>query len=108
MATAIPTLTVSRAGGSLPAVATAASVYVDENDGNVVVQVYNPTGSEVTITLTPAATVAGLTVTGPTIAIASGATRWVGPFPPAVFNDSDGRAYIVDPSGALHFNGLRF
>lgn len=105
----IPTLTVSRAGGVLPAGVSGTDVYVDDNDGNAVVQVYNPTAAPVTITLVPAATVAGdLSVTGPTVVVASGATIWVGPLQPVIFNNSTGQAHITDPSGSLVFTALRF
>ncbi len=109
MAVAIPTLVVTRDGGVLPSGASGTDVYIADNDGNVVVLATNPTGSPVTITLAPSVTVgAGMSVTGPTVTIPAGEYRWLGPLPPAFFNDAVAEAHITDPSGALVFAALRF
>lgn len=108
MAVEIPTLTVTRAGAALPAGASSTDVYVADNDGNAVVQVYNPTGSPVTVTLVTAATITGLGITSPEVVVAAGTTIWLGPLPPVIFNDEIAEAHITDPSGALVFTALRF
>ena len=108
MATKIPELELSLSGGSLPGSASGTDVYVEDNDGNVVVRVTNPTGAAVTITLVSEATVAGHAVGGKTVSVPANDERWLKPLPPAVYNDDVGDAHITDPSGALRFVGLRF
>ena len=108
MATAIPELVLSLDGGSLPSVVSDTSVYVKDNDGNVVVRVKNPTGAAVVVTLVATASVAGgHTVAGKTISIPANDERWLKPLPPIIYNDDVGDAYLSCPV-ALQFIGLRF
>lgn len=108
MATVIPELELSLDGGVLPSEASGTDVYVQNNDGNVVLRVQNVSGSDVTITLVATASTAGHTVAGKTVVIPANGERWLKPLPPVVYNDDLGDAHITDPSGALQFLGLRF
>jgi hypothetical protein len=90
------TLTVqstSRAG--LDVAGTAADAAGDEwaNTGVEMILIKNGGGSGITVTLDFKATPDGATVTDPTVSIGAGATKVIGPFPPAYYNDtSTGRA----------------
>lgn len=106
--TKIPALVVTRDGGALPPGASGTDLYVEDNDGNVVVQVGNGTAGALTITLEATATIAGMSVSGLDVEIPAGAILWVGPLPPALFNDDFQQAHITDGSGVLEFRALRF
>ena len=105
---AIPELALSLDGGALPSGVSGTDVHVGGNDGNVVVRVTNPTGSDVTVTLVSSASVAGHSVSGRQIVVPAGGERWIKPLPPVVYNDDLGDAHITNPSGELVFVGLRF
>ena|SRR3989304_4479093 len=60
------------------------------NDGRTLLVVANASGGNRIVTLTATATVDGLTITNPTVTIATGATKIIGPFPPRWFNSSSG------------------
>ncbi len=108
MAQAIPELALSLDGGSLPSPVSDTSVFVRDNDGNVVVRVKNPTGAAVVVTLVATASVAGgHVVSGKQITVPANDERWLKPLPPVIYNDSVGDAYLSCPV-ALQFLGLRF
>lgn len=79
---------------------------VPSNDGNVIIEVQNPTGGSLNVTLLPQATVAGISLSSQVIAIGAGKTLWLGPLPPAVYNLADGTAQLSADAG-LKFRGLR-
>ena len=108
MATEIPFLVSSRDPEPLPSGVSGSDLYIEDNDGNATVHVTNPTGSAVTISLVRQATIAGETLPNRTEDIGAGQDLWFGPLPPALYNDSNQQAHILDPSSALVFNGLRF
>lgn len=108
MSVEIPALVVTRDGGSLTAAVTGTDLYVASNDGNAVVQVGNGTGGALDIVLETTASIAGMEMAGVVVTIPAGQVRWVGPLPPAVFNDDFGQAHITDASGVLEFRALRF
>lgn len=108
MSTRIPELELTLDGGALPDPATGTDVYVEGNDGNVVIRAVNPTGADKVITLEATATFAGHTVGSKEVTVPANGERWLKPLPPAVYNDDVGDAHISDPSGAIRFTGLRF
>lgn len=71
-------------------VAPAGAFVVPDNDGNLIVRAKNTGGSPADVTFTPQATIAGMSFADETYTLAAGATEWLGPFPPAIFNDSNG------------------
>ena len=77
------------AGVSLGAAAAAVGGDKFVNTGNELLYIKNGGGSTITLTL-DAQTVAGLTITDPTVSVAAGAEKIVGPFDPRYFTDSSG------------------
>jgi hypothetical protein len=59
------------------------------NTGNELLYIKNGGGSTITLTL-DAQTVAGLTITDPTVSITAGQEKIIGPFDPRYFTDSSG------------------
>lgn len=102
----VPVAQASRDGFAVPAGVTGAELFVQSNDGNVVVRAVNP-GAASYVDVYPAATFGGMTLAAHRVACPSGET-WLGPWPPAVFNAADGSVRIVpgDPSIALSGLGI--
>jgi len=90
---AVATLTVQETSlaGITPtwAAATAADGFAFLNDGNTYLEIKNVNAVELTATLVTPATVRGVAIENPTVAVAatSGVKR-IGPFAPEVFNDA--------------------
>jgi hypothetical protein len=111
--TLIPLLVVTRdtPGSPLPDAVTGnvEGYYVADNDGNAVLHVNNPSGTNLSVSFLPQAAPGGFTLTQTEIEVPSGTAIWCGPFPPYIFNDSEERVQVREESpGALEFNGLRF
>lgn len=104
----VPVLTITRDGVPLAAAVEPAGVLsIFDNDGNVVVEVANPTGGSLVVSFDAQATFAGVSLSGMSVTVAAGATVWVGPFPPVVFNDLSGDVTGTAAAG-LRLRGLRF
>ena len=69
------------------------------NDGNVFIHAKNASGGAIVLTFKTPATVSGVDIDEVEVSIPAGEERMVGPFDPAVFNQSDGN---VD----LDFDGV--
>mgnify|MGYP001580340906 CR=1 FL=1 len=97
----IPVTTVTRDGVALAtAVAgTGAAQALPANDGNVLLEAVNGTSGSLTVTVTPQATVGGLALATVSVVVPANATRYLGPWPPAVFHAANGAAVISAPSG---------
>lgn len=65
------------------------------NTGHEVIHVTNGGGAPITVTLDAKATPIGLTLTDPTVSVANGATKVIGPFNPDLFNDTDGNMNVT-------------
>ena len=66
------------------------------NDGKTFVEVKNGSGSPITVTLDIKQTVDGAAVTDPTVTVADGITKAIGPFITGIYNDSStGRAKVT-------------
>lgn len=63
------------------------------NDGNTVIHVKNGSGSSINVTLQTPGTVDDLAVTDRVVAVAAGAEKMIGPFPPGIYNQS-GSVYV--------------
>lgn len=98
MATLTVTSPISRDGVAAAPVAATAGGGGDEfaNDGRTYLEVTNGGGSPITVTLDIKPTVDGGAVTDRTVAVAAGARKRIGPFPPKLYNDSTtGRAKVT-------------
>lgn len=91
-------LTLARTGID-PVPSTAAAAGGDEADnpaGDLAFIVKNGGGSAVTVTLqVRAAGPDNAVVTNPTVSVPAAGTRFIGPFPAAIYNDASGRAKIT-------------
>lgn len=87
--------TVSRAGTDVAGVAAGAGGDSFANTGKEFLEVKNGSGASITVTLDVQATLEGMAVTDPTVAVAAGATKIIGPFPTHLFNDANGRANVT-------------
>lgn len=87
---ALTVATATRATNGLDLAGVAANAGGDSfvNTGQEVVVIKNGGGSPITLTIVTPVTVDGLAVADLTATIAAGATRMVGPFPPAWYNDT--------------------
>ena len=91
------TLTVQNSAVSgLEATKNAADAAGDKfsNDGNIIAIIENGDASDHTATFQTARSIGGLAIADPAITVTAGEERIVGPFDPALFNDSDGYVNI--------------
>lgn len=65
------------------------------NNGNIILRVENGSGAPITVTVISQATISGLAVADAAVAIPAGEFRFIGPFPPSLFNDANGKAQIT-------------
>ena len=66
------------------------------NDGNTYIEFKNSSGSNAyTITFVTPATLRGVAVENPTLAVGTSGNKKVGPFPADVFNNSSGRVAMT-------------
>jgi len=65
------------------------------NDGNTRLLVTNGGGGSINVTITPQNTVNGLTLAAVVVAVAAGASKVIGPFPPQYFNNSSGQVVLT-------------
>ncbi len=98
--TALTVADIAKTGLLLAQVAAAAGGNYFDNDGAVFLQISNgdSTSTNVTIDAFPSGNVFGtpddLTVTDRVIAIAAGATKLIGPFQKATYNDGSGDVHV--------------
>lgn len=64
------------------------------NTGDQFLHVKNGGVGDVTVTLTTPATVEGVAIADPTVVVTAGEDRMIGPFPPSIFNDGNGRVAV--------------
>lgn len=98
--TAIPITKVTDAGVAAPAQTNSDLTngqYLAFNDGRVILEVISTDAGAQTVTIETPGTVGDLTVSDRVIAVPAGATRVIGPLPPAVYNQADGTVN-VNPS----------
>ena|SRR3990167_3538091 len=74
------------------------AAYVDgnkfSNDGRMFLIVKNGAGAPITVTVQTPGTVDGLAVAEQTITVTNAEERMIGPFPPGIYNQSDGMVYV--------------
>lgn len=64
------------------------------NDGRMFLHVKNGSGSSINVTVETPGTVDGNAVADKVVAVAAGSEKMIGPYPPDVYNQSDGTMYI--------------
>lgn len=86
----------SRAGVDMAGTAATATVGdTFANTGAEIIEVFNGGGSPTTVTIDFIPTIDGNLVTDPTVTVAAGARKCIGPLPPAYFNDNFGLAKVT-------------
>lgn len=71
--------------------------YIAANNGRIFLRVENVGVTSRTITVQTPGTVDGLAISDLTVSLAAGDVKYIGPFPPSVYNQADDSLY-VDPS----------
>lgn len=77
-----------------PASAGGSGDVFDNQDGDSFLYVNNGSGSSIDVTFTGQAGPSGFTVSDVVVAVANGAEKLIGPFPPRYFNDANGRVAV--------------
>lgn len=111
MATTIP-ITQASSPANLGTVAEPFADAVDDmvipaNDGLLILELYNPTGGDLTFSFAPSASPFGMTLSPEQVTIAAGETRIFGPFPPAVYSQDDGTVQCGTTDVGLKVRGSR-
>lgn len=65
------------------------------NNGNIILRVENGSGAPITVTAVSQATASGLAIADAAVSVPAGGFRFIGPFPPALFNDSAGKCQLT-------------
>jgi hypothetical protein len=65
------------------------------NNGKTLLKVINGGGSSIDVTIAPTNTVKGYSLEDIVVAVAGGATKYLGPYEPALFNNSSGRVAVA-------------
>ena len=73
------------------------------NDGRIILEVNNTSGGSLNVTVGTPGVVDGLAVADLVVAVAAGATRLIGPFPPAIYNQSDGTVQVDVTASTMKF-----
>jgi hypothetical protein len=64
------------------------------NDGQVFVHIKNGAGAPINVTVLVPALVDSMAITARVVAVANGSEKMIGPFPPGIFNQPDGKVYV--------------
>jgi hypothetical protein len=106
----IPIVQITRAGVAPAAQVTGDATndhYLAWNDGGVVLEVGNvDAGASHAATVITPGSVDSLAVADLTITVPASATRYAGPFPPAIYNQSDGTVQIDADGTNLRFRAF--
>jgi len=86
---------ISRAGVSGALTAAAGGGDSFPNDGRTYLDVNNGSGGAITVTAAVQQTVDGKAVTGNAVSVGAGARTKIGPFPPGIYNDANGRVQLT-------------
>jgi hypothetical protein len=63
------------------------------NDGRMFLHVKNGSGAPINVTIQTPGTVDGLAIAEQVVAVTNAEERMIGPFPPSIYNQSDGMVY---------------
>lgn len=69
------------------------------NDGRCFLVVVNGAGAPINVTISTPGTVDGLAVADLVVAVTNAEKREIGPFPPNIYNQADGKVYVDYSSG---------
>lgn len=95
MATLTP-VAVSLSGVDVAGVTpTASTGDVFANTGKEIVEIKNASGSPITVTLDHLNSPDGAVITDPTVTVADGITKAIGPFPPGYYNNGSGQVKVT-------------
>lgn len=64
------------------------------NDGVMFLHVVNGAGAPINVTIQTPGTVDGLAIAEQVVAVTNAEERYIGPFPPGIYNQSDGMVYV--------------
>jgi hypothetical protein len=64
------------------------------NDGRMFLHVKNGAGAPINVTIQTPGTVDGLAVAEQVVAVTNAEERMIGPFPPNIYNQTDGMVYV--------------
>lgn len=79
--------------------ATSGNTYTFANNGQVLLQIANASGSTCAVSVVTQKTVDGLAVADLSVSVATAKEHIIGPFPPGIYNDSSGLvSFTVDQS----------
>jgi len=92
--TAINYQQVLRAGLTEALAAANADGHKFSNDGRIILHVVNGGASPITVTIQTPGTVDDLAVSDRTVTISDESEKFIGPFPPGIYNQSDGMVYV--------------
>lgn len=97
---ALTVVSASATGATVSMVAAAGGGDTFVNDGDAVLIVTNGGGGSINVTITPASTTPqGYTISPVVVAVAAGATKYIGPFDKNTFNNPTTGAVSVTYSG---------
>ena len=81
---------------------------IEANDGDVILEVVNSDSEAAhAVTISTPRTVGGINVEEDTVTVAASSTKWIGPFPPQVFNQSNGSVNVNPAHNKLKFRAFR-
>ncbi len=92
--TAISYQQVARTGLAEALAAANADGHKFSNDGRIILHVVNGDVSPITVTIQTPGTVDDLAVSDRTVTISDESDKFIGPFPPGIYNQSDGMVYV--------------
>ena len=107
--TIIPLAVVTRDGVAVPDAVTddGGSLFIPDNDGNVILFVDNPGSVSASLTAIRTGEIGGDLMPPLVVEISAGEGEWFGPWPPAFFNDDDNEV-VFSLDSELTVYGLRF
>jgi len=65
------------------------------NYGNQFLHIKNGSAGDITVTIVTPGTVDGLAISNRAVIVSAGEDRFIGPFPPAYYNDSSGKVALT-------------
>lgn len=86
---------VSRSGLEAAFVACSGGGDYFQNDGRCILEINNASVGDITVTIATQKTVDGKAVADDAVVITAGERRHIGPFPPGIYNDVNGRVQLT-------------
>lgn len=73
------------------------------NDGKIILEVNNTSGGALNCTIGIPGTIDSVSTAGKVVSVGAGATTYIGPFPPALYNQSDGTVNVDVTASTMKF-----